>query len=92
MDKYTVNDAIEAFCERYNFDDYDKMHFDDERLIEKVNEHIEDYEGFMPDNDDMAETVLEILDFLEYGDTSDANDLERIREDKFERFPYGRIY
>ena len=42
---------------------------------------IEDYEGCWPDKEKMADEIYEILYLFEYGDTSDADDLNAISID-----------
>lgn len=81
---------IEAFKKRYNYDDIDEKYFNNKKMIEKINECIEDCEGIELSEDEMAKVVYEKLYALEYGVTSDVDDLSEIREDIDNRFPYGR--
>lgn len=81
---------IEAFKKRYNYDDIDEKYFNSKKMIDAINEYIEDCEGIELSEDEMAKVVYEKLYVLEYGDTSDAVDLSKIREDIDNRFPYGR--
>ena len=81
---------IEAFKKRYNYDDIDEKYFNNKKMIDAINECIEDCEGIELSEDEMAKIVYEKLYILEYGDTSDANELSEIRKDINNRFPDGR--
>lgn len=81
---------IEAFKKRYNYDDIDEKCFNNKKMIDAINECIEDCEGIELSEDEMAKIVYEILYILEYGDTSDVDDLSEIRKDINNRFPDGR--
>lgn len=81
---------IEAFKKRYNYDDIDEKYFNNKKMIDAINECIEDYEGVECTEDEMAKIVYEKLYVLEYGDTSDVDDLSEIRKDIDNRFPDGR--
>lgn len=81
---------IEAFKKRYNYDDIDEKYFNNKKMIDAINECIEDCEGIELSEDEMAKIVYETLYILEYGDTSDADDLSEIRKDIDNRFPDGR--
>lgn len=85
-----IEKFIEAFKNKYNYDDIDEKHFDDERLIKAINEYIEDYEDEELNEEEMARFVYETLYTLEYGDTSDVDDLLDIDDDIYNRFPEGR--
>ena len=86
----TEEKFIEAFKKRYNYDDIDEKYFNNKKMIDAINECIEDYEGVECTEDEMAKIVYEKLYVLEYGDTSDAVDLSKIRKDINNRFPNGR--
>lgn len=86
----TEEKFIEAFKKRYNYDDIDEKYFNNKEMIEEINECIEDCEGIELSEDEMAKVVYEKLYALEYGDTSDVDDLSEIRKDIDNRFPYGR--
>lgn len=81
---------IEAFKKRYNYDDIDEKYFNNKKMIDAINECIEDCEGIELSEDEMAKIVYETLYILEYGDTSDVDDLSEIRKDIDNRFPDGR--
>lgn len=85
-----IEDFIHAFKNIYNSDEIDEKYFDDTRFIERINECIDDYEYLKPSEKRMAEDVYDELYFLQYGDTSDIYDLERIEDDINDRFPDGR--
>lgn len=81
---------IEAFKKRYNYDDIDEKYFNNKKMIDAINECIEDCEGIELSEDEMAKIVYETLYILEYGDTIDVDDLSEIRKDINNRFPDGR--
>lgn len=81
---------IEAFKKKYNYDDIDEKYFNNKKMIDAINECIEDCEGIELSEDEMAKIVYETLYILEYGDTSDVDDLSEIRKDIDNRFPDGR--
>lgn len=81
---------IEAFKKRYNYDDIDEKYFNNKKMIDAINECIEDCEVIELSEDEMAKIVYETLYILEYGDTSDVDDLSEIRKDIDNRFPDGR--
>lgn len=86
----TEEKFIEAFKKRYNYDDIDEKYFNNKEMIDAINEYIEDCEGIELSEDEMAKVVYEKLYALEYGVTSDVDDLSEIRKDIDNRFPYGR--
>ena len=90
--KYGFDAYIQAFENVYEYDDVDTCLYDDTYLKEKVQESIDDYEfeDVIPTEQDMADVVLDALDFLQYGDTCDADDLDNIAADRHYRFPHGR--
>lgn len=94
LEEETLFDAeekfIEAFKKRYNYDDIDGKYFNSKKMIDAINEYIEDCEGVECTEDEMAKIVYEKLYVLEYGDTSDVDDLSEIRKDIDNRFPDGR--
>lgn len=85
-----IEDFIQAFTSVYNYDEIDEKYFEDARFIEKINECIDDYEYLKPSKKRMAEDVYDTLYSLQYGDTSDIYDLEKIEDDINDRFPDGR--
>lgn len=85
-----IEDFIQAFTSVYNYDEIDEKYFEDARFIEKINECIDDYEYLKPSKKRMAEDVYDALYSLQYGDTSDIYDLEKIEDDINDRFPDGR--
>lgn len=85
-----IEDFIQAFTSVYNYDEIDEKYFEDTRFIEKINECIDDYEYLIPSKKRMAEDVYDALYSLQYGDTSDIYDLEKIEDDINDRFPDGR--
>lgn len=85
-----IEDFIQAFTSVYNYDEIDEKYFEDVRFIEKINECIDDYEYLKPSKKRMAEDVYDALYSLQYGDTSDIYDLEKIEDDINDRFPDGR--
>lgn len=86
----TEEKFIEAFKKRYNYDYIDEKNFNSKKMIDAINEYIEDCEGVECTEGEMAKIVYEKLYALEYGDTSDAVDLSKIRKDIYNRFPDGR--
>ena len=84
------DDYIAAFMNTYNYDDEDD--FEDEDLKEIIEEYIDDCESddVIPTEKEMADVVRDALYSIQYGDTCDCGDLERINDDYFDRFPYGR--
>lgn len=85
------DDFINAFKEIYDYDTTDESYLEDKDFLSRLEELVSDYE----DDDSvskerMAEDVREILHFMQYGDTSDVDDLDRISEDFHDRFPCGR--
>ena len=90
MDKITIDDYIESFKERYEYDSHDD--FSNKTLLDKIKEDISDHEndGITSTSLDRANFVKDTLYEIQYGDTSDAGDLENINEDFTNRFPFGR--
>ena len=85
-----IEDYIMAFQDLCEWDDQDD--FEDERLRDKIYDAVTDAEfnNEEPTREEMAEVVKDVLYKIQYGDTSDADDLARINEDYHERFPNGR--
>ena len=87
----TTNDFIDAFKKTYDYDKTDESYFEDEDFLNQLEELATDYEDDDSVSEErLAEDVREILHFMQYGDTSDADDLEHISEDFHDRFPCGR--
>ena len=88
----TVDDFINAFAKKYNYDEFDEKDFEKEAFITKIQEYIKDCkdDGESPDLETMAEVVHDALYSLQYGDTSDKDDLDAIQGDMDDRFPEGR--
>ena len=82
---------IEAFKAKYEHDDYDDMCFKNAELRKRIRDRVEDYDGAFQDKDKMADEIYEIVYLFEYGNTSDADDLNAISIDIRKRFPEGRI-
>lgn len=86
-----IEDYIMAFQDLCEWDEYDN--FEDERLRDMIYDAVTDAAEFddeEPTREEMAEVVKNALYEIQYGDTTDADDLARISEDYHERFPNGR--
>lgn len=91
MKEITAETFIEAFKNTYNYDATDESYFEDDDFLERIEECISDYE----DDDSvsekrMAKDVYDILHFLQYGDSSDIDDVNGMNKDLHDRFPNGR--
>lgn len=85
------DDFINAFKKVYDYDTTDELYLEDEDFLNRLEELVLDYEDDDSVSEEkMAEDVREILHFIQYGDTSDVDDLDRISEDFHDRFPCGR--
>lgn len=82
---------IEAFKIKYEYDDYDDMCFKNVELRKRIRDRAEDYGGASLDKAKMADEIYGILYLFEYGNTSDADDLNAISIDIRKRFPEGRL-
>ncbi len=80
--------AIEKYKDKYGYDHIDEETFEKPSFVAKVKEALDEYEDDIP-SDDAADIVKDALYFVQYGDTSDADDLAAISEDYCERFPEG---
>ena len=83
----TEEKFIEAFKKRYNYDYIDEKYFNSKEMIDAINEYIEDCEGVEYTEDEMAKIVYEKLYALEYGVTTDVDELSEIKKDINNRFP-----
>lgn len=83
---------IDAFIDKYSYDDADAEDFGKSEFINRVRERIDDIHCREEDvtEDNMAEIVHDILYKMQYGDTSDADDIHRIASDMSRCFPGGR--
>ena len=88
--KLNTETYIMAFKDLYDWDEYDN--FEDDRLLERINNSIDDYEfdEIKPTEEEMADVVKQALYDIQYGDTDDIDDLIMINDDYYERFPNGR--
>lgn len=88
----TKENYIEAFESVYDFDKIDMADYEHEYLLYKIEEHIEDceFDERIPSEQEMADIVEQALTFIQYGDTSDVDDMIAIYEDYYNRFPDGR--
>lgn len=88
----TVDDFINAFAKKYNYDEFDEKDFEKEAFITKIQEYIKDYkdDNTQPNIETMAKVVHDALYSLQYGNTSDKDDLDKIHDDIYDRFSEGR--
>lgn len=82
----TVNDFINAFAEKYNYDDFNEKDFKEEAFITKIQEYIKNCKyNKQLDIETMAEVVHDTLYTLQYGDTSKKDDLDATQDTIEER-------
>lgn len=93
LERHTIKlTYLSSFKDIYNYDDLDESDFDHPRVIEAIYDSIDDCEsdGLTLSKEEMAKVVKDALYHVQYGDTTDADELERINEDIKNRFPDGR--
>lgn len=82
----TVNDFINAFAEKYNYDDFNEKDFKEEVFVAKIQEYIKNCKyNKQLDIETMAEVVHDTLYILQYGDTSKKDDLDATQDTMEER-------
>ncbi len=87
--KLSIETYIDSFKNMYDFDNNDD--FDNPVLKKIIQENIDEYNADKkPSAKEMADVVKDALYFIQYGDTTDADDLDKINHDFYDRFPNGR--
>lgn len=81
----TVNDFINAFAKKYNYNDFNEKDFKEEAFITKIQEYIENCKYKPLDIETMAEVVHDTLYSLQYGDTSKKDNLDATQDTMEER-------
>lgn len=92
MQELTVQMFIDAFIDKYSYDDDDAEDFCESEFIDRVRERINEIQQLEEEitEDNMAEIIHDILHKMQYGDTSDVNDIHKEESDMRRRFPNGR--